>query len=112
MCGWILKGLICISGQEGCGSGRLFTYDEPVSLSSVIEKVKALTGLKHGMDIITVVFRMELFIYIDQYSKSGHCSFSPGIRADQDSRHLCRIRIERVSPGQSRFILFRRDGPS
>ncbi|KAI8576311.1 hypothetical protein K450DRAFT_257643 [Umbelopsis ramanniana AG] len=34
-------------GQEGCGSGRIFTYDEPVSLSSVVERVKALTGLKH-----------------------------------------------------------------
>jgi hypothetical protein len=38
-------------GQEGCGSGRIFTYDEPVSLSSVVEKVKALTGLKHGEGI-------------------------------------------------------------
>jgi hypothetical protein len=65
MCDWILKGSICISGQEGCGSGRLFTYDEPVSLSSVIERVKALTGLKHGMDTITVVFIVKLFIYID-----------------------------------------------
>jgi len=34
-------------GQEGCGSGRIFTYDEPVALSSVVERVKALTGLKH-----------------------------------------------------------------
>ncbi|KAH8554531.1 GTP cyclohydrolase 1 type 2/Nif3 [Umbelopsis sp. PMI_123] len=35
------------AGQEGCGSGRIFTYDEPTSLSAVVEKVKALTGLKH-----------------------------------------------------------------
>jgi putative NIF3 family GTP cyclohydrolase 1 type 2 len=39
---------LIILGQEGCGSGRIFTYDEPVSLSSVVERVKALTGLKHG----------------------------------------------------------------
>ncbi|CAM0135735.1 hypothetical protein VKS41_001837 [Umbelopsis sp. WA50703] len=46
-CKAIVPNQVPPEGQEGCGSGRLFTYDEPVTLSSVIEKVKALTGLKH-----------------------------------------------------------------
>lgn len=46
-------------GQEGCGSGRIFTYDEPVALSSVVERVKALTGLKHGMKIAVRDFRFD-----------------------------------------------------
>ncbi|KAG0168615.1 NGG1 interacting factor [Apophysomyces sp. BC1015] len=32
-------------GHEESGSGRLFTYDEPTPLTSVIERVKKLTGL-------------------------------------------------------------------
>ncbi|KAI7861599.1 GTP cyclohydrolase 1 type 2/Nif3 [Spinellus fusiger] len=33
------------AGQEGSGTGRIFTYHQPVPLSNVIERVKALTGL-------------------------------------------------------------------
>ncbi|ORY91949.1 GTP cyclohydrolase 1 type 2/Nif3 [Syncephalastrum racemosum] len=32
-------------GQEASGSGRIFVYDEPTSLATVIERVKKLTGL-------------------------------------------------------------------
>ncbi|KAF7731251.1 NGG1 interacting factor [Apophysomyces ossiformis] len=32
-------------GHEGSGSGRLFTYDEPIPLTTVIERVKKLIGL-------------------------------------------------------------------
>ncbi|RUP45187.1 GTP cyclohydrolase 1 type 2/Nif3 [Jimgerdemannia flammicorona] len=34
-------------GQEQSGSGRLFTFQETVSLATVIENVKKLTNLKH-----------------------------------------------------------------
>lgn len=35
-------------GQEGAGSGRLFTFDEPVSLPVVVDRVKKLIGLPFG----------------------------------------------------------------
>ncbi|KAI8372876.1 GTP cyclohydrolase 1 type 2/Nif3 [Radiomyces spectabilis] len=34
-------------GQENSGTGRLFVYDEPTSLGTVIARVKELTGLSH-----------------------------------------------------------------
>ncbi|KAI8882680.1 NGG1p interacting factor 3 [Backusella circina FSU 941] len=34
-------------GQEDSGSGRLFTFSEPTPLSTVVERVKKLTGLPH-----------------------------------------------------------------
>ncbi|RUS17028.1 hypothetical protein BC937DRAFT_90517 [Endogone sp. FLAS-F59071] len=56
---WLAKGLgkgICSpiypaknppEGQEQSGTGRLFTFQETVSLFTVIERIKKLTNLKH-----------------------------------------------------------------
>lgn len=35
-------------GQEGSGSGRLFTFSEPTSLSEIVDRVKKLIGLPYG----------------------------------------------------------------
>ncbi|ORE04027.1 NGG1p interacting factor 3 [Rhizopus microsporus var. microsporus] len=34
-------------GQEGSGSGRLFTFSEPTSLSEIVDRVKKLIGLPY-----------------------------------------------------------------
>ncbi|KAL9544646.1 hypothetical protein MBANPS3_007513 [Mucor bainieri] len=35
------------AGQEEAGSGRLFTFEEPTNLTTVVERVKKLIGLPH-----------------------------------------------------------------
>lgn len=35
-------------GQDGSGSGRLFTFDEPAPLSIIVDRVKKLIGLPYG----------------------------------------------------------------
>jgi hypothetical protein len=35
------------AGQEESGSGRLFTFEEPTNLTTVVERVKKLIGLSH-----------------------------------------------------------------
>lgn len=34
-------------GQEEAGSGRLFTFEEPTNLMTVVERVKKLIGLPY-----------------------------------------------------------------
>lgn len=48
-CQWNNTTPICmLLGQEQSGTGRLFTYQKTVWLSTVIERIKTLTNLKHG----------------------------------------------------------------
>lgn len=40
--------IVVITGHEEAGAGRLFTLEEPVSLSTVVKRVKNHLKLKHG----------------------------------------------------------------
>lgn len=47
-------------GQEESGSGRLFTFEEPTNLMTIVERVKKLIGLPHSKFFVVV----WLFVYI------------------------------------------------
>jgi hypothetical protein len=46
-------------GQEDSGSGRLFTFSEPTPLSTVVERVKKLTGLPHSKPHICWMMKLN-----------------------------------------------------
>jgi putative NIF3 family GTP cyclohydrolase 1 type 2 len=46
-------------GQEEAGSGRLFTFEEPTQLTTVVERVKKLIGLPY----CKVIYMQDLFTH-------------------------------------------------
>lgn len=43
-------------GQEDSGSGRLFTFEEPTNLLTVVDRVKKLIGLPHCKILLLLLF--------------------------------------------------------
>lgn len=62
-------------GQEESGSGRLFTFEEPTNLMTIVERVKKLIGLPHGKKIffLLFVYIIYLFGFFFIISSFGYC---------------------------------------